>query len=93
MQKQRSKWVLVASLALSLAVGLGCKGNPERERREYLESGNALMAQNKPADAIVQYRNAIKADAKFGEAYLQLAEAYARTGDVRRSAQRTACRR
>ena len=87
MQMQGSKWVVAGCLALSLAVALGCKGNPERERREYLESGNALLAQNKPADAIVQYRNAIKADPKFGEAHLQLAEAYAQSGDVRRSAQ------
>ncbi len=87
MQKQKSSWVLVGCLALSFAVALGCKGNPEQQRREYLESGNALLAENKPADAIVQYRNAIKADPRFGEAHLQLAEAYARAGDVRRSAQ------
>ncbi len=79
--------LMLGSLVVGLAVGLGCSGNPERERREYLESGNALMAQNKPADAIVQYRNALKADAKFGEARLRLAEAYAQTGDMRRAAQ------
>jgi tetratricopeptide (TPR) repeat protein len=79
--------LMLGSLVVGLAVGLGCSGNPERERREYLESGNALMAQNKPADAIVQYRNALKADAKFGEARLRLAEAYSQTGDLRRAAQ------
>jgi tetratricopeptide (TPR) repeat protein len=79
--------LMLGSLVVGLVVGLGCSGNPEQQRKEFLESGNALMAQNKPADAIVQYRNAIKADPKFGEAHLRLAEAYGQTGDARRSAQ------
>lgn len=79
--------LVVGGFVIALAVGIGCSGNPEEKKKAYLESGNALMAQNKPADAIVEYRNALKADAKFGEARLKLAEAYERTGDMRRAAQ------
>ncbi len=79
--------VLLGGLTVWLAVGLGCAGNPEQQRREYFESGNALMAQNKTADAIVQYRNAIRVDPKFGEARFKLAEAYDLTGDLRRAGQ------
>ena len=79
--------LMVGGFVIALAIGVGCSGNPEQKKKAFLDSGNALMAQNKPADAIVQYRNAIKVDAKFGEARLKLAEAYGLTGDMRRSAQ------
>ena len=60
----------LACVVMGLMVGLGCSGDPAKKRQVYLESGNALMASNKPADAIVEYRNAIKVDAKFGEAVM-----------------------
>jgi hypothetical protein len=52
----------VGGFVIALAVGVGCS-SPEQKKKAYFESGNALMAQNKPADAIVEYRNALKADA------------------------------
>lgn len=79
--------LMLGSIMMALAVGLGCSGNPEQKRQAYLESGNTLMAQGKPADAIVEYRNAIRVDGKFGEARYRLAEAYSQTGDLRRALQ------
>ena len=49
---------------------------PEVAKREYLASGDAYIEQKKYAEAVVEYRNAIQQDAKFGQARYKLAEAY-----------------
>jgi len=58
-----------------------CSADPEVAKREYLKSGNDYVAQGKTAEAIIQYRNAIQQDARFGEARFKLAEALWATGD------------
>jgi len=58
-----------------------CSADPEVAKREYLKSGNDYMAQGKTAEAIIQYRNAIQQDARFGEARFKLAEALWATND------------
>jgi tetratricopeptide (TPR) repeat protein len=78
-----SKGVAVV-LAASLAAA-GCRKNPDFAKQEYLKSGNRYMESGKVAEAIVQYRNAVQQDPRFGEARLKLAEAYIRNGDVVRS--------
>jgi tetratricopeptide (TPR) repeat protein len=72
---------------LLLTVAVGCSKDPAVARQEYFDSATRLMAEKKYNDAIVQLRNALKADPKFGEARLKLAEAYAETGDTRRAVQ------
>jgi tetratricopeptide (TPR) repeat protein len=71
-------------LAVSLAAA-GCRKDPEFAKQEYLKSGDRYMASGKTAEAIVQYRNAIQQDPRFGEARLKLAEAYMKNGDLARS--------
>lgn len=87
MVKPSMKGAALGCVMLLLAASAGCSKDPAVARQEYFESGNALMAEKKYADAIIQYRNALKADAKFGEARLKLAEAYVETGDQRRAFQ------
>ena len=70
-----------------LVVGLVCSlvfaacSNSEQAKKEHFESANRFLAQDKPQEAIVEYRNALKEDPKFGEARLKLAEAYAQVGN------------
>ncbi|QOY90296.1 tetratricopeptide repeat protein [Paludibaculum fermentans] len=70
--------LLVALLSLG-----GCMRDPEKVKRRYLENGNKYMAQGKYKEAALMYRNAIRRDQKFGEAYAQLGDAELRRGDVR----------
>lgn len=56
----------------------GC-ADAEVTKRNYLEQGDAHMAAGRAQEAIIQYRNAIKTDPRFGEAHFKLAEAYAKT--------------
>ncbi|WP_321470018.1 tetratricopeptide repeat protein [uncultured Paludibaculum sp.] len=72
----------VGLLMVLLSLG-GCLRDPEKVKRRYLENGNKYLAQNKYKEAALMYRNAIRRDPKFGEAYAKLGDAELRRGDVR----------
>ncbi|HEY7448642.1 MAG TPA: tetratricopeptide repeat protein [Vicinamibacterales bacterium] len=72
-------------MAFVLAVAISCSRDPEVAKREYLASGDQFMTQKKVKEAIVQYRNAVAQDPRFGEARYKLAEAYSQDGDIRRA--------
>src|SRR4051812_13795522 len=65
------------------AVASACAKNPEAAKQEYVRSGDQYSAQKKYQEAVIQYRNALKQDPKFGEARLKLAEMYDQLGDAR----------
>ena len=50
---------------------------------EGLGSGDRYVAEQKYQEAVVEYRNAIQQDPKFGEARYKLAETYAKLQDPR----------
>src|SRR5262245_19687539 len=74
----RSIVVLVVLSALATA----CSQDPEVRKREFVASGDRYIAQSKHNEAIIQYRNAIALDSRFGEARFKLAEALAAAGDA-----------
>ena len=59
---------------------IGCS-NPEYAKQEYLKSGDRYAADKKYSEAVVQYRNAIQQDPRFGEARLKLADTYEKLND------------
>src|SRR5262245_31824620 len=69
---------MTAVLTMALAA---CQGDPKAQAREHFEKGNQQSAQSKYTEAIIEYRRAVQADPRLGEARLQLAYAYAATGD------------
>jgi tetratricopeptide (TPR) repeat protein len=52
-----------------------CSKDPAVAKRDFVASGDSYMATKKYDEAIIQYRNAVKLDPKFGEARLKLADA------------------
>jgi putative PEP-CTERM system TPR-repeat lipoprotein len=65
-------------LALAVAISsMACS----RSARQYYETGNRYFDQKKYREAVIEYRNALRQDAKYGEARLKLADAYAQLGD------------
>src|SRR5262245_66572318 len=70
-----------ALLGLCVIVA-GCRKDPETAKRQYFASAEQYMAEGKIPEAIVQYRNAIQQDPKYGEARYKLAEAYAKSNDA-----------
>lgn len=64
------RFIAILSAALCL---VSCSGDPKVRRQRYLESGNKYYERAKYPQASLMYRNSIKADPKFGEAYYHLA--------------------
>jgi tetratricopeptide (TPR) repeat protein len=71
---------LAACLLLCALSVTGCT-DKEAIKQASLKKADALAAQGNYAEAILEYRNALKADKRFGEARFKLAEAYGRAGD------------
>jgi putative PEP-CTERM system TPR-repeat lipoprotein len=70
------------TLCLSAVVLLsGCSTDPAERKQKFFESGNRHFDKADYRAAIIEYRNAIAIDAKFGEARARLGESYARIGD------------
>ena len=78
---QRS-WPLCVILIAAIG-SASCSRDPDAEKRKYLESGNRYLAEKKYQEAILEYRNALQQDAKFGDARLKLTDAYLGAGDLR----------
>jgi cellulose synthase operon protein C len=72
-----------STLALFLVCGLltACE-SAENAKRRHFEKGKALAAAQNYREAILEYKNAIKEDAKYGEARAALADAYMHNGQA-----------
>jgi Tfp pilus assembly protein PilF len=76
---KRTTWcVAVLLMATTLAA---CKSDPQATAREHFDKGNSQLERKKYPEAIIEYRRAIQSDPRLGPARLQLAFAYAATGD------------
>jgi tetratricopeptide (TPR) repeat protein len=64
---------LAAGLTISI---IGCTRNPQSEKQRYLKSGIQYLQKGKYEEAILQFRNALKLDPRYADAYYQLAQAY-----------------
>jgi tetratricopeptide (TPR) repeat protein len=81
------KRIVVFTVAAAVALlAAGCSRDPEKAKRRYLENGDKYLSQGKLKEASIMYRNAIKKDPRFGEAYAKLGEVELRRGDVRSAA-------
>ena len=78
-----SSTIAMPLLVAVLAVSAGCAEDPAVRKQQYFESGNRYFEQAQYAHAIIEYRNAVDIDPRFGDARARLAEAYARSGDLR----------
>jgi putative PEP-CTERM system TPR-repeat lipoprotein len=73
--------VRLAAITALTAVALAACSNGDAEKRRHLEQGNRFFDQKKYAEAILEYRNALQIDDRFGEARARLGEAFAATGN------------
>lgn len=64
-------------------LGAACGSDPERLERKFVASGDGFMQAAKPAEAAVEYANAVRADPESGRARFKLAEARLAAGDKR----------
>jgi tetratricopeptide (TPR) repeat protein len=63
-------------IAISVALLLGaCAKDPQKAKAKYLAEGQKYMKKGQYGDASVEFRNALRLDPRFVEAYYQLAQA------------------
>jgi tetratricopeptide (TPR) repeat protein len=80
------RWRLVrhaCAVLVLAAFAAACSEDPEQAKQQYFESGNRYFAEGKYQEALVQFRNALQRDPRFGEAHLRLAATYEQLGDGR----------
>jgi tetratricopeptide (TPR) repeat protein len=72
----KKKHLIILIFLMSVALTLSsCAGNPEKAKAKYLASGQKYMKKGQYASAAIEYRNALKLDPRFVDAYYQLAQA------------------
>src|SRR5271157_5634415 len=70
-----------ALMAVFLIVATGCKGNPEKAKTKYLESGLSYVDKKQYDAAVIQFKKALQVDPKYAEAHYQLGLAYLHQGN------------
>ena len=70
----RSKAIFMLA-AMILMFMSACALNPEKAKVNYLDKGKAYMKKGAYSSAAIEFRNALKIDPKYTEAYYQLAQA------------------
>lgn len=63
----------VLALLLAVCFAASCNRDPNVAKRKYVESGNRYFDNGKYKEALIMYRNALKRDLKYGEAYYRAA--------------------
>jgi tetratricopeptide (TPR) repeat protein len=66
----KMRWLLVVLIAL--IAGSACTRDPNVAKKRYLESGNRYFDRGKYKEASMMYRNALKKDLRYGDAYYRL---------------------
>jgi tetratricopeptide (TPR) repeat protein len=66
--KMRWLWVVL----IALIAGSACARDPNVAKKRYLESGNRYFDRGKYKEASMMYRNALKKDPRYGDAYYRL---------------------
>ena len=67
-------------LLLVLLAGSSCSRDPEVVKRKYLQNGNRYFEKGKYKEARIMYVNALRKDARYGEAYYRLGLTQLRMG-------------
>ena len=61
---------------ISLSIFFGsCTGDPQKAKAKYLAEGQKYLKNGQYGDARVEFRNALRLDPRFVDAYYQLAQA------------------
>lgn len=77
----RIRFRLLATLAAAALLAAACSGDPEADARKFVASGDSYASRNNRDEAIIQYRNAIKALPQWPEPHYKLAKTYEAAGD------------
>ena len=72
----------VPAILVVILSAAACSRDPEVAKQRHFAKGNTYRDAGKYREAILEYRTAIRYDAKFAEARLALAEAYSQSSEL-----------
>ena len=81
MMVRQSLHSLVVTIAMA-ALAASCSKDPEAAKRAHFERGESYFKQEKYNEAIIEYRNAVQQDARYGEARAKLGETYLKVNNA-----------
>ena len=81
MKVDRSRRSLRCGLLVAMVLVAACGRSPEELKRQYFESANKYVSQEKYREAAIEYQNAVAQDDHFAEARYKLAGVYIRLGN------------
>ncbi len=70
----------ILCVVLIVLAGVSCSRDPEVVKKKYLQNGNRYLDKGKYKEAYIMYRNALKKDPRFSEAYYRVAMTELRLG-------------
>ena len=70
--------VATALMVVMLVAATGCKSNPEKAKKKYLESGLSYVDKKQYDAAVIQFKKALQVDPKYADAHYQLGLTYLR---------------
>jgi tetratricopeptide (TPR) repeat protein len=70
-----NKTLLVVPLLILCGLLCSCAGNPQKAKAKYVANGQNYMKKKQYASAAIEFRNALKIDPRYVDAYYQLAQA------------------
>jgi tetratricopeptide (TPR) repeat protein len=68
----RPKFLVITACFIAIVSLVSCSRDPEKAKRRYLESGQRFVQQQKYAEAQIQFKNALKIDPRFVDAFYEL---------------------
>ncbi len=75
MRSVRGQAVAGAILVLTALALVSCASDPQKAKAKYLAAGQGYMKKGQYGDAVIEFRNALRLDPRFVEAYYELAQA------------------
>jgi tetratricopeptide (TPR) repeat protein len=75
MKAARNRVMLAMALVFACLVLFSCSRNPQKAKAKYLAQGQNYMKKGQYGDAAIEFRNALRIDPRFVDAYYQLAQA------------------
>src|ERR1700735_2899196 len=75
MKRRKIQFTLTMAFLGPLVLLSSCGRDPQKAKAKYLASGQSYMKDGKYGDAVIEFRNALRLDPRFVDAYYQLAQA------------------
>jgi tetratricopeptide (TPR) repeat protein len=75
-------WVRGTFLIILMLVSHGCSGDTQAKKRAHFQKGEMYLAEERYAEAIIEFKNTVQLDPKDAQAHYKLGLAYLKKGGL-----------